>query len=373
MIQTVQVKTDPQLDEFIRLPWKINKHRGDWVPSFLDDDRKLFSPTRNPAFAHCSTLMLLAIKNGETVGRAMGIIHHPYNQLTNQHWARFGFMDAIDDEHVFNALIKRIEEWAFSNNCQKLIGPFGFSDKDPQGFLSFGFDGPTVIVTNCNPPYMVDFATSYGMEKFLDLVEYRVPISKNNIDGLRKFSDRAIQTNQYQVLEFESTKKVKPYIHDVFDLMNRTYMPIFGYSPVTKAEADEFADRFLPLLNPRLIKIITNPQKQVVAFIVGMADIAQGLKKSNGKIWPFGWFHLLRAMKTSKRLVLLLGAVSADKRHKGLDAVLGYHLLRSAQKEGFSETDSHLIMETNHNMRREIERLEGMEQYKRFTIFQKAL
>ncbi|MFT3739020.1 MAG: hypothetical protein QM786_09695 [Breznakibacter sp.] len=211
------------------------------------------------------------------------------------------------------------------------------------------------------------------MEKYLDLVQYKVPISQRIVDGLKRLNDRVIQTHRYQVYEFEDTKKVKPFIHDVFDLMNQTYTPIFGYSPITKNEANEFAERFLPLLNPRLIKIITNPQHQVVAFIVAMSDIADGLKKSNGKIWPIGWFHLLRAMKTSKRLVLLLGAVSSDARHKGLDAVLGYHLLRSAQHEGFSELDSHLIMESNYKMRREIERLQGMELYKRYTIFQKEL
>ncbi|MFT3739019.1 MAG: hypothetical protein QM786_09690 [Breznakibacter sp.] len=156
MIQIIEVKTDGQLRKFIRLPWKINEQRRNWVPPFLNDDKKLFSTSQNPAFSHCTTLMLLALKNGKTVGRAMGIIHHPYNRQTNQSWARFGFMESICDKHVFEALIQTIEIWALKHQCTNLIGPFGFSDKDPQGFLSYGYDGPCVIVTNCNPPHMVD-------------------------------------------------------------------------------------------------------------------------------------------------------------------------------------------------------------------------
>jgi hypothetical protein len=354
-------------------PTVIHKHHKQWVPPLLVDEIKLLSPDKNPVFAHCKTAMLLAVKNGVTVGRAMGIVHQPYNQLTNQNWARFGFVDTVNDQEVFEALLNQITRWAKKYGCTKLIGPFGFSDKDPQGLVVEGFDGPTVIVANCNEPFMVDFTKAMGFEPAINLVQYKVPISQLLIDKLKPFSDRALRSDKYKVVEFTKSKHAKPYVREVFALINEAYRPIFGFSPITQMESDEFASRFLPILNPKLIKLITDQYDHVIGFVIAIPDMADGLRKSQGKLFPLGWWHILKSMKKTNRMVLLLGAVDESLRYKGLDAVLGYHLLKSAKEVGLTEMDSHLIMESNVNMRREIERLEGMQLYKRYTIFGKDI
>lgn len=373
MVNIVEVTNETQRNIFIHLPYIIHKNHAQWVPPLLKDEKKLLSPLKNPVFAHCKTLMLLALKDGKTVGRAMGIIHQPYNQLNNQNWARFGFVDTINDAEVFESLLTYITQWAKKYGCTKLIGPFGFSDKDPQGFVVDGFDGPTVIVANCNQPYMIDFTKAMGFVPAINLVQYKVPVSQILIDKLKPYCERAIRSHKFNLVELSKCKEAKPYVREVFALINAAYRPIFGFSPVTNMESDEFANRFLPVLNPKLIKIITDNYNHVVGFVVAIPDMADGLRKSRGKLFPFGWWHILQSMKKTNRMVLLLGAVDELMRHKGLDAVLGYHLLKSAKEVGLTEMDSHLIMESNYNMRREIERLDGMQLYKRYTIFEKEI
>ncbi len=159
----------------------------------------------------------------------------------------------------------------------------------------------------------------------------------------------------------------------VFQLINKTYNKIYGFSETTEKEADEFARRFLPLLNPRLIKLITDENDDVVAFIIGMPDLSNGIRKAKGRLLPFGWMHIWKSSRRSKRLVLLLGAVKNEYQNKGLDAVLAVTIIGSALDLGFTMMDSHLIMKDNIKMRREIERLENFRQYKEYSIFRKSL
>ena len=175
------------------------------------------------------------------------------------------------------------------------------------------------------------------------------------------------------MIDFTSTREVRPYVRSVFELINQAYSSIYGFSPVTQKEADDFANRFLPLLNPRLIKMVLNEKKELVAFIVAMPNLAPALKKSGGKLLPLGWFHLLKANRNSRELVLLLGGVRESERNHGLDAILGASLIQSAIELGFENIDSHLILEDNYKMRHEIERLKGYNLYKKYCIYTKTL
>jgi len=182
-----------------------------------------------------------------------------------------------------------------------------------------------------------------------------------------------MRNGKFVAKEFTRTRDIKPYVNTVFELINDTYSNIYGFSEVTKQEADDFANRFLPLLDPRLIKMVFDESGTLAAFVVAMPNLAPGLKKSGGKLLPFGWFHLLVASKKSKELVLLLGAIREDLRNRGADAIMGELLIRSAIKLGFQNIDSHLILEENLKMRREIERLKDFSLYKRYSIYYNSL
>lgn len=372
-IQIREVKDKKDLRTFIYLPEAVHAGHKSWVHPIYMDEWKLFSADKNSLFKHNDTILLLAWDGDKPVGRIMGIIPHHYNEKHNLQNARFSFMECYDNKQIFNELISYIESWARQKGCTEVVGPLGFSDKDPQGFLISGFDAETMIVTNCSLPYMIDYIEENGYQPHVDLCQYEVPLSNSIIERYQPFADRAIKYNSITIHEFTSIRPIRAFIKPVFDLINDTYQEIYGFSSLTEKEAHEFSNRFLPLLDPKLIKVITNKEGKVLAFIIAMADLSNGIRKARGRILPTGWFHILRAGKKSKRLVLLLGAIANEARNRGLDAILGHLLLDDAIKKGFTSLDSHLIMKENYKMRREIEKLENFRLYKEYRIFSKKI
>lgn len=368
-----EITSEQDLKTFIYLPERLHQKHYNWVPPLYIDEKKFFNPKKNPAFSHNTTALFLAYKNNEVVGRVMGIVPLDFNQLKNVKSARFSYLETNEDEAVFQALIQKVEDWARQQGCTEMIGPMGFSDKEPQGFLLKGFDEPQMPVTNHSFPFMVDFITRQGYKPYIELCQYEVPLSQEMVNRYDIFAQRVLQQHQISIKEFKHIREVKPYVKSVFELINSTYTDIYGFTKVSEQEAEEFAQRFLPLLNPRLIKIVTNQEGKVIAFVIAMPNVNEGIQKAKGHLFPFGWFHILRAMKTSKRLVLLLGAVQNEMQNKGLDAMLALKLLGSAISLGFKVMDSHLIMKENTKMRGIIERINGNRMYKEYGIFRKEI
>ncbi|HLN74075.1 MAG TPA: hypothetical protein VK205_12325 [Prolixibacteraceae bacterium] len=368
-----EVKTSAQLDQFIHLPAAIHKDHFNWVPPIYMDEKQFFNPRKNKSFQACDTILLLAKRDQKVVGRIMGIIHHVYNAQHQEQTGRFAFFETWNDPKVAAALLDAVELWARERGMDRLIGPLAFSDKDPQGFLIEGFDEPAVIASNCNFPYMVDLLVENGYSKERDLVVYNIKIPCPIPEFYLRIQQRALRMNsQLQVLEFTSRRKVKPYIHPVLHLLNRTFTEIFGFVPFSEAEMDDFANRYLFLINPRFIKIIVNAQHEVVAFVIGMGHIGEGVQKSKGRLFPFGIFHILRSARKSTQLNLLLGAIDPAYRGRGLDVMMGVRMLESAIEQGKTTIDSHLELESNTQVRAEMEKLDG-KVYKRFRIFCKSL
>lgn len=368
-----EVKTTADLKTFIYLPEKIHRQHATWLPPLYIDDEKFFSEKRNPAFKHNDTILLLALDNNRPVGRIMGIIPHDFNKLNNIHTARFSYFECYEDRKIFDALIHAVEDWARQKGCNQVIGPMGFSDKEPQGFVTKGFDAPTMMVTNCSFEFMKEFILQSNYNPHVELCQYDVPITDTIVERYKNYVKRVENNLKITVHEFTSSRKIKPFVKPVFNLINNTYQKIYGFTAVTEAEMNEFANRFLPLLNPRLVKIITDENNDVVAFIIAMPDLSEGIRKARGRILPLGWLHLYKSFKKAKRLVLLLGSISRGMQGKGLDAVLATRIFTSAINLGFTIVDSHLIMRENTKMRGEIERLEGHKMYKEYTIYSKKL
>ncbi len=372
-IEIREVKTKKDLREFIHLPARIHKNHDNWVPPIYMDDWEFFNPKKNKSFESCDTILLLAFRSGKAVGRIMGIIHRKYNEKHQENKARFAFFETWNDEEVAQELINAIETWAREKGTDRLIGPLAFSDKDPQGFLIEGFDEPAVIASNCNFPYQSELGEKTGYSKEVDLVVYQIKIPAEIPEFYTKIYQRAVnQNSSLKVLEFTSRRKVKPYIHPVLNLLNRTFTEIFGFTPFTEAEMDDFANRYLFLINPRFIKIIVNAENEVVAFIIGMSHIGDGIRKAKGYLIPFGIFQIFASARKSKQLNLLLGGIDPAYRGKGLDVMMGVKMIASAHDQGKTVIDSHLELETNTKVRAEMEKMGGRV-YKRFRIYGKDL
>jgi ribosomal protein S18 acetylase RimI-like enzyme len=368
-----QVVSPRQMREFIHLPAKIHKHHKNWVPPIYIDERVYFDNKKNRAFDHCDTIMYIAQRDGLTVGRIMGIISHDYNNTKGVLDARFAYFETYDEPEVFNLLLDSIAEWAKNLGMNRLVGPLGFSDKDPQGWLIDGYDEPVVIASNCNFKYMNRLIEQAGFEKEVDLVVYRIPVPTEMPALHRAVYNRFITTQRtLKVREFSRRSQVKPYIQNVLSLVNRTFTSIYGFVPFTVKEMDDFANRYLYLIRPSFIKIVTDTGDNVVAFVIAMSDISKGIQKSKGYLFPVGILHILFAGRRGKQLNLLLGAIDPEFQGRGLDVVLAYALIESAKKAGKTVIDSHLELEYNYKVRAEMERMGG-EVYKRYRIYGKEI
>jgi hypothetical protein len=372
-IKIIPVQSKHDLRKFIHLPAKIHQNHSNWVPPVYMDEWTFFNPKKNEAFSHADTILLLAEKNNQLVGRVMGIINHQYNESHKCNEGRFCFLETFDDFEVADKLISAVRAWVKEKGMTSIVGPLGFSDKDPQGFMIEGFDEPVVIATNCNFPFMVGFMDKMGFSKKIDLVVYKVPIPESMPVIYERISERILRNNpDIKVVSFNSRRKVIPYIHPILNLVNETFKEIYGFSPLTDKEKKEFAGRYLPILDPRFIKVVVNGKNEVIAFFIAMPDISEGIRKCKGHVLPFGIFHIFREQKKTKQLDMLLGAVRQDYRDIGLNALMGVHMLREAMNRGMEFMDSHLEMETNLKMRAENERIGG-KVYKRFRVYEKEI
>ncbi len=366
-----EVKCKKDLKQFIYLPAKIYKNNSVWVPPIYSDEWKYFNKKNYKPYKYCDTVLFLVFHGKEVVGRIMGIINKEYNALKNEKTARFEHFVCYDDKEVANLLLDKIKEWAQENGMNELVGPFGFNDKDPQGLLIEGFEHHPVISAIYNEKYLVKLLEEQGFTKKTDLLAYDIPIPEKIPEFYHRIYERANRNNNFEIFEFTSRKKLKPYIVPVFRMVNKTFTDIYGFAPISDKEAIEFANIYLPVIDPEFVKLIFKDGKEV-AFILAMPDISQGIKKAKGKLFPFGILKILRAGKKTKKLVLLLGAIDPKYRGIGLDTMLGIKTLLSAQKKGMTNIDSHLELETNLKVRAEMEKMGG-KVYKKYRIFKKDI
>ncbi len=372
-IQIKEVTTRKLMHEFIHLPAKIHKNHSNWVPPIYMDEWTYFNPKKNHAFDHCTTILYVAIVNNEVVGRIMGIISQQYNESHNITDVRFCYLETYEDSQVFNALIDALAAWAKTHGMNRMVGPLGFSDKDPQGWLIEGYNEPIVIASNCNFRYMNVLLDNLGFSKEVDLVVYKIPIPDELPEFYKSIYKRfTSRESNLKLKEFSSRSQVKPYIHKVLTLLNLTFSDIYGFVPFTLKEMDDFANRYLYLINPRFIKIFVNEKEEVVSFLIAMSDISEGIKKSKGYLLPWGFIPILTAGKKSKQLNLLLGGIAPEHQGRGLDVMMGIKLLESARNAGKVIMDSHLELETNLKVRAEMEKFGGVV-YKRYRIYQKSI
>jgi hypothetical protein len=369
LIKEVVTKSDKR--KFIYLPSQVHKNNPNWLPPLYMDEWELFNEKKNKSYQYADAILYLAYKDKKPVGRIMGIVNRRYNEIHNEQHGRFCFMECYEDQEIVHALITKVEEWAKAKGMQKLVGPLAFSDKDPQGFQIEGFEHPQFIVCPTNDSYLPEMISLEGYSKHRDLVNYLARIPREMPLVYQKILSRVSKIEEYKIIEFKSKKELKPYIIPVLELLNQTFVEIYGFVPLTDQEKTELASRYLMVLDPKFITVIEAPDG-LIGFAVGMPDISEGIKKARGKLFPLGFLHILREAKKSKKLLMLLGGVRKDYRGKGIDVLMGVKLLHDCIEYDIEWLDLHLILETNAKMRAECERIGG-QIIKKFRIYQKDL
>lgn len=368
-----EVKNRKDLKRFIYLPEKIHANHKNWVHPIYMDEWSYFNPKKNKAFSYCETILLLAFRDEKPVGRIMGIINSRYNEQRKEKTARFACLETWEDREVVQALLSQVEDWARQKGMTRIIGPYGFSDQDPEGFLIQGLENRATIATYYNFEWMPSYVEKEGYTKDVDYFVYKLNVPKEFPEFYKRIYERIMRRGKFEVVEFRKKKELKPWIIPVLSLMNECYAGsnIYGYTPLDEKEMNDLAKKYLPVLNPRFVKAVV-VKNEVVAFIVGIPDMTEGIQKARGRLLPFGFIKILRAAKKTKQLDLLLGAVKEKYRGMGLDVLMGVKMILSAHEAGLETMDTHHELESNVKVRAEMEKMGG-KLYKRFRVYQKKL
>lgn len=371
-VRVEEVRSSKDLHRYIHLPERLPGQRPNYVPPVWTDEHTFHDPTKNEALKDCETVRFLAWQDERCTGRIMGIVHRAHNRAHGETTARFYQLDTINDRSVSAALLDAVERWARSQGMDRIIGPFGLSDKDPQGAQVSGFEHLPVIATPTNPDFLPGHIEAHGYSKLSDAVAYRTPIPETLPPLYGRIVKRLQATSDFRLVPIHSRRTLKPWVVPVFRLVNESYKDLFGFIPMPPAEMKKLAAQYMPVLDPALVKVLVDQENTPVAFVVALPDMSEGLRRAKGRLFPFGFIRVLRAMRRAKQLDLLLGAVQPNLQGKGLTGLLAMELLSTARARGFTHMDSHLVLESNLRMRAEMERLGGTE-WKRYRVFAKDL
>lgn len=370
-----QVSTKKELHQFIRFNYKLYKNNAYSVPDLYDDMLNTFNKKKNAAFEFCEAEYFLAYKDGKLVGRVAGIINHRANQTWNKKEVRFGWIDFIDDLEVSSALIKTVEEWGKKKGMENIQGPLGFTDFDAEGMLVEGFDQLSTMATIYNYPYYPVHMEKLGFEKDADWVEYKIYIPDAIPDKHKRISDLIQRKYNLKIKKYTSAKKIaKDYGQAIFELMNEAYAPLYGFASLSQRQIDQYVKMYLPIVDLKMVTLITDQEENLIAVGISMPSLSKALQKAHGRLLPFGWFHLLKALflKHSKVLDLLLVAVKPEYQNKGVNALLFSDLIPVYQKMGFEYAESNPELELNGKVQAQWEYFKT-EQHKRRRAFTKKI
>jgi GNAT superfamily N-acetyltransferase len=371
-----KVSSRKELKEFIRFNYNLYKENPYSVPDLYEDILDTFSPTKNPAFAFCEADYFLAYEDDKLVGRVAAIINKRANETWDKKEVRFGWIDFIDDPEVSEALINAVIEWGKERGMNAIVGPLGFTDMDAEGMLVEGFDELSTMATIYNYPYYPQHIERLGFEKDADWVEYKIFIPKEMPEKHRRISEMLMKRYNLKIKKLTSRKEIKEnnYGQKIFDLINEAYAPLYGYSKMTQAQIDQYVNTYLSILDLRMVTLVEDEQKNLIAVGISMASLSEALQKAKGKLYPFGWYHLAKALflKRPKVLDLLLVAVKPEYQNKGVNALLFYDLIPVYQQLGFVYAESNPELELNSKVQGQWTYFEN-KQHKRRRAYKKEI
>jgi len=349
VVSVKEVKTKKDLTVFIKFPYKLYKDDKSWIPPLLMDEYEVFNPKKNPAFENAKSKLFIAYKDNEVVGRIAGIISKIANKKYKSKNLRFGWFEAINDFAVSKALFTALETWGKEEGMQTFTGPLGFTDLDPEGLMIEGFEEIPTVASNYNKKFYHDLIDNFGFKKEIDYIEFfaKIPELSEVPEKLLKIANRIRERNNLKVVEFKTKKELLKRGEELFTLLNEAFNDIYGSTPLTEKQITYYTNKYLPYVHKDLVKIIDNEKDEMVGFMISMPSLTSGLKGANGRIFPLGWFHVLKALKTYNHLDFYLAGVRKKYRGTGVDLLMIIEIIKSAKKLGFEYCESNMELETN--------------------------
>ena len=369
------ISTDSDsLHQYVQFGIDLYKGNDCFVPPLVLDEVGTLNPDVNPAFDFCEAQSFMAFRNGEPVGRITAIINRAYNEKTGKKQLRFGFVDFIDDDEVADELFAAVENWGRSRGMTEIVGPMGFSDMDREGMLIEGFDETGTMATIYNYPYYPAHMERMGYIKEVDWVEYRITVPDNVPEKHKRIADIVSRKYGLQIKKYTSRSKIKrEYGQAIFELINEAYSDLYGFVPLTERQIDFYIKEYIGVLKLNDISLVVDSEGTLVALGISMPSLSNALQKSGGHLFPFGWWHLLQAIRGKTDVVdLLLVAVKPEYQSKGVNALVFNDLISEFNRDGYKFAESNVELEGNENVQKQWEYFERR-QHRRRRAFIKAL
>lgn len=322
-IEVRKVMCRRDMDDFVQLPRLIYQDVPQYVPDMESDIRRLFRRATNPGLEFSNIQPFVAYRNDVPIGRIAGIVNRKANERWNTSNVRFSLIEFIDDEQVSRALIDAVARWGAAQGMHYIEGPLGITDFDKEGMLIEDFHMSGSMTAIYNPDYYPRHMESLGFAKEVDWLQVRAEIPKEVPAKFARVAKYLRERAELAVRKFTTKQLMGKTGHDVFDLFNEAYAPIFGFSRLSDEQIDNFLRQYLPLIDPRFIPIVVNKQQEVVGAAVTMVSLAEAMQKAGGRMWPTGWWHLLKALKLkpADHVEMLLIAVRPDYQGLGVNAL----------------------------------------------------
>jgi GNAT superfamily N-acetyltransferase len=334
MITIKEAKTKKELTDYVKFPFSLYKDNAYWVPPIIADELESFDKAKNPAFENAEAYFYLAYKNDEIVGRITAIIN--WSEVNNQHKrkVRFGWFDAIDDIEVTKALLEKVYELGRQNNLEHVEGPMGFSNLDKVGVLTEGFDQMGTMITWYNHAYYVRHFEELGFQVEKEYIESIFPFSNVKPEHFMKAEELIKKRYGLRSLTFTKTKDIMPHVDKMFDLFNESYAKLASFVAISDVQKAYFKKKYISFINPEYIKFVVDKEDNLVAFSIVMPSFSEALQKAKGKLFPFGFIHLLKARKKSKDVVFYLIGVHPEYQNKGVTALIFAEYYKTFSEKG---------------------------------------
>ncbi|MCU0289099.1 MAG: N-acetyltransferase [Acidobacteria bacterium] len=348
-IEIRAVETKKDLKKFVKVPFDFYKGNDCWVPPLIMDEMEIFNKKKNPAYETADSRLFIAYRDNKPVGRIAAILSYAANEKYNVKNLRFGWFDTIEDFEVARALFDKVEDWGRELGLETLTGPHGFTDLDPEGMLVEGFDQLATIAVYYNHPYYPQLLEKYGFEKEIDYVEYKAvpPYEEGIPPKLLRLGERIKERSGIHVLKFKNKRDVKKNAGAIFYLLDEAYEELYGAVPLTEKQIDYYVKKYIPFTDPKLLQLAVDENGEAVGFLVALPSLSRAFQKAKGRLFPFGWFHILRSFKNYEILDFYLAGIKKKYRGLGVDLLMVLEVVKAAMEKGVKFSESNPELEDN--------------------------
>jgi hypothetical protein len=347
-ISIVEVRTKSELKEWVLFPLRFYRDDQNYVPQIIREEMDFFSADSNPCFQIADTKLLLAQQNGKTVGRVCGIIHELEEKKLGYKRGRFGWFECMDDANTAVALLGYLEDWFVGERCLEITGPHGFSDLDPEGLLIDGFEALPTIAGSYNKPYYRRLLEDFGFEKEVDYIEHRIEVPGDNpLFRMMEKKVVAAERDGYQAVKCRTKKELLKYIDQWWDVLEASFEHLFGVMPLTDVQKKYYTKKYFGFIDPIFVQLVVDRHDRLQGFFLGLPSLSRPFQKANGRLFPFGFLHILRGFKKFDTVDFYFAGIHPEANPRKILPIMVLGMHRALRENSVKYLETNRELETN--------------------------